>query len=181
MDCKTTSIKPRRRAAFTLVEALMSIGIGSLVMLAVCCFTLYTAKAFSGMSNYVDLEQKSQKAIDILTRDIRQVNQLLSNTTNTLVFEDSDGVNLSFSYDPTARTLTRSKAGANDVLLRECDFLSFGIFQRTPINGTYDQYPTAVPATCKLVQVSWICSRKILGSVVNTESVQTAKIIIRKE
>lgn len=181
MDCKTTFTKHRNRAAFTLVEALMSVGIGALVLLAVCTFTLYTAKAFSGMSNYVDLEQKSQNAIDIMTRDIRQVNQLRSNTTNALVFEDSDGVNLSFNYSPEARTLTRSKAGANSVLLKECDFLSFGIFQRNPINGTYDQYPTAVPATCKLVQVSWICSRKILGDTLNTESVQTAKIIIRKE
>jgi hypothetical protein len=31
----------------------------------------------------------------------------------------------------------------------------------------------------KLVDVSWLCSRKILGRKVNTESVQTAKIVMR--
>ena len=35
------------------------------------------------------------------------------------------------------------------------------------------------PAICKLVSVSWRCSRTILGQKVNTESVQTAKIVIR--
>ena len=34
---------------------------------------------------------------------------------------------------------------------------------------------------CKLIAVSWVCSRTILGSKMNTESVQTAKIIIRKQ
>jgi hypothetical protein len=32
-----------------------------------------------------------------------------------------------------------------------------------------------------LIEVSWICSRQIFGKKVNTESVQTAKIVIRKQ
>ena len=57
----------------------------------------------------------------------------------------------------------------------------FSLYQRNPINGTYDQYPTANPDTCKLVQLSWICSRNILGKKANTESVQSAKVVIRKQ
>jgi hypothetical protein len=47
---------------------------------------------------------------------------------------------------------------------------------------TFEQFPTSAAAgNCKLVSVSWICSRSILGSRLNTESVQTAKIVIRKQ
>ena len=34
---------------------------------------------------------------------------------------------------------------------------------------------------CKLVDLNWRCSRQILQQKVNTESVQTAKIVIRNE
>jgi hypothetical protein len=73
------------------------------------------------------------------------------------------------------------KGGVTEVLLTECDNLSFAIFQRNPINGTYNQYPTASPATTKLINVTWTCSRKILGNTMNTENVQTAKVVIRKQ
>ena len=39
----------------------------------------------------------------------------------------------------------------------------------------------AVCRSCKLVQLHWICSRKIFGAKVNTESVQSAKVVIRKQ
>ena len=65
--------------------------------------------------------------------------------------------------------------------MTECDYLRFAIFQRNPIGGTYDQYATASATNCKLVQLNWICSRTILGAKVNTESVQSAKIVIRRQ
>jgi len=67
------------------------------------------------------------------------------------------------------------------VLLSECDYLQFGIYQRNTISNTYDQFTTANPTTCKVVQLEWICSRKILGARLNTESVQSAKIVIRRK
>jgi hypothetical protein len=38
-----------------------------------------------------------------------------------------------------------------------------------------------VTDAAKLVQVTWVCSRSILGKKVNTESVQSAKVVIRKQ
>jgi hypothetical protein len=47
--------------------------------------------------------------------------------------------------------------------------------------GSYDVYPAASAATAKVVNVSWICSRQIMNGMENTESVQTARIVIRKQ
>ena len=114
----------------------------------------------------------------------RKVNLLTSYTTNsaskTLTFQDSDGLPLSFSYNASTRMLIRTKNSINKVLLTECDVLDFGLYHRNPIGGTYDQFPAATVATCKLIQVSWTCSRQVFGAKKNTESVQTAKIVIRK-
>lgn len=177
----------RRRSAFTLVEMLVSIGAGSVVMLAVCSTFFFFAKATISLSNYSDLDNASRNALDTITRDVRQMVELDTYTSNaTTVRLDLLATNgtLSLIYDRPSKTLTRIYGAESTVLLRDCDSLNFSLFQRNPVGGTYDQYPAAtnnLSTTCKLIQLSWICSRQILGTTMNTESVQTAKIVIRKQ
>ena len=58
--------------------------------------------------------------------------------------------------------------------------LGFTSLFRNPVGGSVDQYSTTDPALCKVVQLSWTCSRKVLGKKSTTESVQSAKVVIRK-
>lgn len=185
MDCKHTSTKriSRQAHAFTLVETLVAIGIGSMLLVVIFSLSFYSSRSFAAMANYANLDAASRNALDRMTREIRGVNRLTVFSTNQLTFEDSSLNTLSYVYNPVQRTLVRTYMGVSQVLLTECDRLTFSIFQRNPVGGTYDQYPAANnnPALCKLVQVNWTCSRKIFGQKVNTESVQTAKIVIRKQ
>lgn len=178
----------RRQRAFTVTELMMSLAVSGILLTALVSFFVYGAKSFAAMENYVDLEQKSQYAIDVMTRNIRQTQRLTSyhtrqlngrSVTNKLVFLDEDGSNL--TYDFTNNILTQTKGAQTSVLLTNVDYLTFQIFQRNTVANSYDQFPTANAAQCKLVSVSWVCSRSILGSAMNTESVQTAKIVIRKQ
>ena len=183
------SIGRRSCRAFTLTEMSVAIAVSGIILTALLSFTAYAAKSFAAMQNYVDLEQKSQNALDIMTRDIRE-SQFLINfgtrtlpdgtvVTNTVTFQDFDNVPLAFTF--TNNVLLRRKDTASSVLLTNVDYLTFQIFQRNPVAGSYEQYPTSDATNCKLVSVSWVCSRSILGSKINTESVQTAKIVIRKQ
>src|SRR6185369_8762732 len=104
---------------------------------------------------------------------------LVTNTSHQIVLRESDGTTLTYTYNPGLRQLSRSKGTVTNSLLTECESLNFDVFQRTPIGGTYEQFSNATPASCKLIQLEWICSRKILGNKLNTESVQSAKIVIR--
>jgi len=183
MDCKTTFTDrgARSQAGLSLIELLVALAVSALVASAVASFFLYTAKSFAGMFNYTDLEQYSQKALDTMTRDIRQATELTAFTTNKLTFRDFDGNPLVFEYSSSSKQLVRKKNGTDQVMLVSCDFFNASIYQRNPIGGVYDYFPTAEAANCKMVSVSWICSRQILGTTMNTESVQTAKIVLRKE
>jgi hypothetical protein len=167
----------------TLVELMIAAAISSLVFLGVASLVFYSGRSFAAMANYVDLDHRSRIALDTMSREIRQANRLTAYTSASLTFEDFDGAALIYTYDSGAKTLTRSKNGVanSKPLLTDCDSLQFSIYQRNPVGGTYDQYPTATATTCKLVQLNWICSRKILGVRKNTESVQSAKIVIRKQ
>lgn len=182
MEFKTTftNRRRRRRGGMTLVELLVSVGIGGLLLAVIAVFMMYTARSFASLDNYLDLDVKSRLALDRMSKEIRQADRLTSFATNQLVFAYA-GTNLTFRHDVAARTLTRSFNGTSEILLEGCDELTFSIFQRNPIDGLFEQYPTATADTAKLIQLNWVCSREIMGQTANTESVQSAKIVIRKQ
>jgi len=176
------------QGGFVLSEILVVMGISTILILAITAFTMFTGRSFAAIFNYVDLDDANRVAMDQLSSDIRQANRVTAFTTNgySLTLEtpdDAGGVSsLNYAYDPTARTLTRSLNSASKVILRDCDTLNFDIRQRNPIAGSYDVYPVATTiSTAKVIDVSWVCSRTIFGRKENTESVQTARIVIRKQ
>lgn len=176
------AFRGRNTSGTTLVEFLFAIAIGMIAIAALASLSLYSGRTFAGLMNYADLENRSRAALDLMTKEIRQTSLLTDSTTNQLTFTDYDGASLVYQYSPTNQTLTRTKNGASKVLLTGCETLRFAIFQRNSINGTYDQYPSSSqPTNTKLVQISWVCKRSILGASINSESVQTAKIVIRKK
>ncbi len=179
----TTELRRRRHASgVTLVEFLIAFSVGMIVLTALLSFTVFTSRGFAGAFNYVEMEAQSRSALDRMSREIRQVNLLTAYSTGQVAFLDHDNKTLTYSYSPETHTLTRMKDGQSDVLLTGCESLDFSIFKRNTTNGTYDQYPTTVEASnCKVVQVSWVCSREVTGTKLNTETVQTAKIVIRNQ
>jgi prepilin-type N-terminal cleavage/methylation domain-containing protein len=183
MVFKTMSIKSNARRnsrGFTLFEMLIATFIGAMLLAQICSLWFYSTRSFASQMAYVELDQASQRALDTLTRDIRQVKALTSFATNRIVFNDIDDKPLEFRY--SEKKLVRIKNnGTPSLLLKECDGLNFAIFKRNPIAGAYDYYDTtADPAACKLIEVRWVCSRKLFPTAPSTtESVQSAKIVLR--
>lgn len=176
--------KARRESGISLVELMIALGIGTLLLTAMASFAVYTSRNFVATGNYADLDRASRAALDGLTRDIRQARSMTSYQTNKIVLKDYYNNTLTYTWDPSASTLSRKDTNGTVVILQQCDYLKFGISQRNPSNN-FTFYPALNslgqldPTMAKLVDVSWLCSRKILGRKVNTESVQTAKIVMR--
>jgi prepilin-type N-terminal cleavage/methylation domain-containing protein len=172
------------RKGFTMIEMIVAVAISSLVMLALTSFSFYSSRSLLAISNYDDLDQQSQLALDKFCKEVRQVKQLTSYTTNAsgitgLTFQDVDDVPLTFTYDSGAKTLTRVKNGFSKVYLTGCDSLQFQIFQRTPLSNTFDCVTTANAGNCKLVEVTWSCSRRNPQMAINSQSIQSAKVCLR--
>ena len=180
----------RRQAGTTLIELLVAAGLGTVVLLAIMIVVLFSARSFSALVNYVDLDNFSRSALDEMTTEIRQADRLLAGDATQMDFQftnPSSGAQflVRYVYDPDSRTLSRVQGTQRRVLLEECDFLRFDFFQRNSIPNSFDLYETAPaplvrPRLCKAVQMRWVCSRTILGQAVNTESVQSARVVIRK-
>jgi len=186
MECKITSGKsaePRRRG-FVLSELLVVMGVSTILLVALAAVSMFSGRSFAAIFNYVDLDDANRVAMDQLSRDIRQANRVTAFSTNYLYLEDGDpGLSaIKYDYSPSLRTLTRTKNSVSKTVLSDCDSLKFDVCQRNPVGGSYDVYPVATTIdTAKVIDVSWVCSRTLFGRKENTESVQTARIVIRKQ
>jgi len=198
MNLRLKASSQRRRRAtdgISLVEVMIAIGLGSLVLAAVSSLTMYAAKATTAMDNYVDLDSKSRYALDVISREIRQSSGVLSFQTNlpvmTLTLTNANqAATVTLTYDSNARTVVMSKTGQADLTaLTECDTWNYALYQRTPyITATNVLYYPATntagvvsASLCKLINLSWKCSRTIFAEKVNTESVQAAEIVLRSK
>jgi prepilin-type N-terminal cleavage/methylation domain-containing protein len=203
MDFTNTISRPHkaRCSGLTLVELLIAIGISGIIFVAVGMMIFFSGRSYAALANYVDLDNKSRQALDLMSKEIRQVDGVTGIgtvtltggqvVTNQLVLsgKETNGAayTITYTYTPTSanKTLTRSKVGGlypgTNTLLTGCTYLNFGMFTRVPKDGTLDQFSSTDYATCKVVEIDWICSRKIFNQSDNTESVQSAKVVIRKK
>lgn len=180
-------IHQRRNLAFTLVEVMIALGLSSLVVAVIATATFYSTRSMVGLLNYSELNRKSMHALDIMTRDIRQMRNVESLDTNVLSLREvtTNATNyLVYRWDPTTRELRRSLNGTVDVLLQDCHSLNFQGYKRNPKTNEYTSfYPeTENEELIKMIQVDWVCFRDVMkGDKRTTESVQTAKIVIRAQ
>ena len=185
MDFKITSTKTRAGnvSGFTLLETLFSVGVTALCLGTLGVFFVFCSHSFTTLFNYVDLDDSNRIAMDQLTRDVREADSVTGFSTNQLILQDGDGLALTYSYDSTNRILTRIRQNSpSTTLLTDCDTLSFNVCQRNVVSNSFGVYPLATnAATAKVIDVYWTCSRKIFGVKEDTESVQTARIVIRKQ
>ena len=195
----------------TLVEVMVSVALGSVLLAMGSSLWLFGSRSFVAMSNYSDLGTKSRQALDLMSREIRQATRVIGfDNTGTAkwlaVTNDALGTTVIYSWNAASGRLLRSEIRTHitssgpsamaassteqpgQVFLTECDRWDFDLFQRAPQkNGTYVFFPATNSAgaydlsVCKLVNMTWKCSRTVLGSKIHTESVQTAQVVLRNK
>ena len=173
--------RPACRAGLSLFELIISLGLTGLVLVVIVTLAVSTGRSLAEMFNYVDLDHSNRIAIDVMSRDLRQVRYLSSYGTNAVSFVDKDLTTLRYVYSPATRLLTRDKGGQTNTLLEDCDSLRFALYQRTPQSNSYNLYPISALTNCKVVSVTWSCSRKVLGIRANSEQAQAARIVLRNK
>lgn len=169
--------KPKQ--AFTLVEVMVASTLALMVATVVATLMYFTSRSFVAATNYTDMSLASRMCVDNMSRAIRQASQVTAYATNSITVRDTSGNTNRYTFKPDTRTLESVSGGETKTYLTGLDSLQFWIYQRTPISNTFDCYNPANLRNVKLVQITWSCSRKILGAKVNTETLETSKICMR--
>jgi hypothetical protein len=162
-------------------------GISVLAFAAIASMLMFGSKSVACVGNYADLNRYDERAMDQFNTDLRQAASVTSCTSTQLQISEVD-INtgatstLTYTYNPTAKTLSRIYGGYTNTLLTGIVSNSFGftMYQRNPIGGSVSNYVTTNTAVCKVIQVAWKCSRTLVG-MGQTETAQSAEIVIRKE
>jgi type II secretory pathway pseudopilin PulG len=180
--------KRRSELGWTLLELMVAIGLFSICSIALGTIFLFSIKSFAAMANYSGLDRDNRAAMDTLTREIRQARLVTGYVTNaagnSLSIKNGDGQDVTYSFDSVRHQFRRTVNGASQLLLSDCSLLSFNLFQRTPKEGSFDMFPVAYgnyTQSVKVVQLTWKTSRQIPSGPVNSENIQTARIVIRKQ
>jgi hypothetical protein len=167
-------------SGMSTVDTLIALGISLILLAQVCSLWYFSSRSFAAQATYAQLDSDSQRALDRLSKEIRQSLEVTSFATNRIILKDFDNQPLEFRQ--VGQSLMRFKGFTRTVLLNNVDFLGFAMFQRNPIAGAYDQFDTANVATCKLIEVRWKCSRKLHPlSPETSEYMQSAKIVLRSK
>ena len=191
MDCNITSINKSRApgqvrqrrslAGMTTVETLIAIGISVVLLTQVCALWYYSSRSFAAQAAYTALDQDSQRALDKLSKDVRQAVDIKSFNPTKIVLKDPNNTN-DLIFQLSGRTLQRVQGTTRATLLNNVDSLQFSMYQRTPLQGVWDQYTTTNLTTCKLIEVRWKCSRKLHPlAPQTTEYMQSAKVVLRSK
>jgi hypothetical protein len=164
----------------TLVEFLVGSAVLVIAASSIAAVYIYFLRSFAGLENHMTMSTQGRAALDRFSRDIRQAELVASTTTNQLILRT--GTNITrFLYDPDAKTVTRTADGKTETLLTGCASWKYEMFMRVPKSGTSELYVATNPASCKVLQLSWTCTRSILGTRLNVQDEQAAKIVIRKQ
>lgn len=184
-----------KSAGFTLVEMMIAIAVGVAVIATIVMLAIISAQNFVATSNYVQMNDQSRLALDLISREIRNATAVTAFSTGNPQFLRLTNANLSvgstITYTPGTNTLTLSITGQPDrTLLTGCDSFSFQLYNRYPlVNSTNISFYRSTNAVtgavdakfCKVVNMSWKCSRTIVGSKLCTEIVQTAQVVLRNQ
>jgi len=183
----------RSARGFTIAEMLVATALAGLVMVMVMGSFRYSGTSFAAMGNYSDLDRKSRNAVDVLSKEIRNSSALIAYGTSpkSLTFTNATTAKkFTLSYDSANRVLTFSKAGqADQQILTQCDQWDYSLYNKAPLltttnilfYGATNGAGVIDVTTCKLINMTWKCSRTIFGSKRNTESIQTAQIVLRNK
>jgi hypothetical protein len=186
MDFKPTSIDPRpvrRSGGFGVLDFVVATAVGSLVLVAAASAFAFSGRSYAAIMNYSALDQQSRMTLDRMTKDVRMTRGVWSYYTNWVIFTNYSGSYLYYWWDYSSKTVYRWTPGSLEPMLIGCTNFSLDMRQRTPRSGEYEQFPVSInpAATCKLLNMSWICISNVLGTRVVSETVQSARVVMRNQ
>lgn len=175
----------KRIAAYSLIEMMFAATIFTVVGGAVGTAYMFSLRSFQALSNYSKLDEENREAVDRISRELREATTIQTPPDgyqkSQLVFLDCNGKRITYSFNRYSQTLTRTSNSVVTVLLTNCSLINFNLGTRAVANN-YMYYTNSDPNHAKIVDLTWKTSKTVGGrTFINSENIQTARIVIRKQ
>lgn len=186
----------RRRATqsgFTLVEVMISAFIGAWILAAVLSTFLFMGRSGANVQNYNDMEQQARSALEYFAEDTRQASGVIWASADANSVSLTVGTNtVTYTYNPangkfsrkvvvTATSVTTSdRVLITGITAGKFSFTAYNIAGNTVAIDTAANR-TLANGTTKQIQLSLECSRQNTTVVAATNSVLSARFILRNK
>ncbi len=172
----------RSRRGFTLVELLISAGLGGFILTAVLTTFLFLGRSGANIQNYTDMESQARRGLEQFAQDVRQASSITwtSSSSVTLVV---DSTNVTWAHASGTLTRQSGTAAARTMLTGITSFT----FKAYSISGTeITDFSTAAALTnagktTKQLQISLEASRTSTTVARATNLVLSARYILRNK
>lgn len=186
----------RRAGGFTLVEMMIGAALSSFILAGVLSTFLFLGRSGANVQNYGDMESQARKALETFAQDVRQANAIVWNSAVSVTLT-ANAANVVYEYvSPSAATSTRPEgfyrvaAGSDQRLISGINLNSDGTttftFRAFNIAGTELAVDTvanrtAANSSTKQLQISLECARSNTTVVAVTNTVLSARFILRNK
>jgi prepilin-type N-terminal cleavage/methylation domain-containing protein len=192
----STVIRRTGRRAFTLVEMMISVTIGSMVLAGVMSTYLMLIRSGVAAANYVEMDAQARRAFETMANDIKMTQTLVTHVTNSVITaitltipstSTSTGYTVTYGWDQTFKWFysvpgstvpadgTASVAG-RVVLAKNITNLFFQAYQQSQTTGAIAEATS--DSNAKHVQC-FMTLKRSLNAAVNTETIQSAAFTLR--
>lgn len=172
---KTHVEKESSSRGFTLAELMLAITIGGIVLGGAMTSVNLWARSAMAVGNYADMSGSCRRALDTFATDVRMANDVTVSTANTFTFTafnaGTSSVTVSYAFDDTNDTLTRTYDGTSRVILENVDQFSLSYSDLT-LSATTN------PLSVKVVQIKAILQKKVIN-LTNTDEIISARFMLR--
>ena len=185
---RSSSSSSTAQCGMTIIQTVVALGLSTMVAGAIMALFLFGLRSFDAMSNYTQMDANSRQSVDLMLREIRQATSVVSSQTNTsstiLTLANtnaSPAITNTFTWTKDTRLLTWAQTGQSTrTLLSGCNSWSYTFYLRNAdSNGNF--YVTADPTQCKLINMSWACTRTNKSNLLNSEAIVTAEVVLRNK
>jgi hypothetical protein len=165
------------------MEMMIAIAIGGVIMAATASTYFFSNRTLDATANYTELDRQSRNALDTITTVVRQVARAKSISATRVDLETlPDAISNTFTvtFRSNNNRFEYITNGTTYVLLKGCTSLRFSYFKRNPLTNTTMLFtPSSNSIDTKLIVMDWVCKRTNYLSLTDSESVQTAKVVLR--
>ena len=124
----------RRSTGFSLVEVMISLSLVMLLTLALLSSYLFIARGDHSLTNYAVMNAQARSLLEVMGADLRSATDVTNFTSSTLSLVlpsapgATGGLDVVWTYDAAAATLTRRVGGTSRVYARDIESFNFAYF-----------------------------------------------------
>lgn len=158
--------------------------LSSFILLAVLTTMLFMGRSGVNVQNYADMESQSRRALETFAEDVRQASAITWTSATNITLTVS-GASITYTYTSGSRIFTRTAGGDTRTLITGITPNTF-TFRSFNVAGTELPLATAANLTAatsstKQLQISLECMRTNVTTVAVTNTVLSARFILRNK